>query len=140
MASTEEPRLSIADAELGRGDKVSVMGAPGEGINGLRIEHGDEQKSTEERTMAPPVKADEEAEPPYCILPEGEKIFIMLTVSFAAIISPISSSIYFPALDELATDMHVSISLINLTVTTYLVGLSSALGQDLGNLLTKRHV
>lgn len=105
---------------------MSVSGAVGEGITNLGNEDGNEQKSTKEETIAPLPKADEEAEPPYCILREGEKIFIMLTVSFAAIISPISSSIYFPALDELATDMHVSISLINLTVTMYLVGLSSA--------------
>jgi hypothetical protein len=60
--------------------------------------------------------------PPYCILPESEKIFIIPLVSFAAIISPISSSIYFPALNNLAKDLSVSISLINITITTYLVG------------------
>lgn len=59
---------------------------------------------------------------PYCILPECEKIFIILLVSFAAIISPISSSIYFPALNNIAKDLNVSISLINITITTYLVG------------------
>ncbi|RHZ45557.1 uncharacterized protein CDV56_102651 [Aspergillus thermomutatus] len=61
------------------------------------------------------------AGPPYCILPEGEKIFIMLLVSFAAIISPISSSIYFPSLNDLAKELNVSISLINITITTYLI-------------------
>ncbi|RHZ58911.1 hypothetical protein CDV55_106116 [Aspergillus turcosus] len=58
---------------------------------------------------------------PYCILPECEKIFIILLVSFAAIISPISSSIYFPALNNIAKDLNVSISLINITITTYLI-------------------
>ncbi|GIJ85142.1 hypothetical protein Asppvi_003998 [Aspergillus pseudoviridinutans] len=60
-------------------------------------------------------------EPPYCILPKGEKISIILLVSFAAIISPISSGIYFPALNNLAQDLNVSISLINITITTYLI-------------------
>lgn len=64
---------------------------------------------------------EEEPQPPYCVLPEGEKIFIMLCASFASIISPISSSIYFPAVNTLSNDMHVSIGLINLTVTSYLV-------------------
>lgn len=64
---------------------------------------------------------EEESQAPYCVLPEGEKIFVMLCASFAAIISPISSSIYFPAVNTLSNDMHVSVGLINLTVTTYLV-------------------
>ncbi|KAJ4147336.1 hypothetical protein LMH87_001867 [Akanthomyces muscarius] len=54
-------------------------------------------------------------------LSETSKISVILTASFAAIISPISSSIYFPALNSLAEDLHVSISLITLTVTTYLI-------------------
>ncbi|KAH2125651.1 hypothetical protein KXW75_003154 [Aspergillus fumigatus] len=59
--------------------------------------------------------------PPYCILSERKKIFVILLVSFAAIISPISSSIYFPALNSLAKDLNVSVSLINITITTYLI-------------------
>ena len=63
-----------------------------------------------------------EDEAPYCILPEKEKVLLMLLCSFAAIISPISSSIYFPAIGTLAENLHVSVSDINLTVTMYLVG------------------
>jgi hypothetical protein len=83
-----------------------------------------EIEDTGVRASAPTATTDTNTSrgPPYCILPEGEKIFIMLLVSFAAIISPISSSIYFPALNNLAKDLNVSISLINITITTYLVG------------------
>ncbi|GIK00869.1 hypothetical protein Aspvir_004898 [Aspergillus viridinutans] len=70
---------------------------------------------------APTTDTNTSTGPPYCILPEGEKIFIMLLVSFAAIISPISSGIHFPALNNLAKDLNVSISLINITITTYLI-------------------
>ncbi|KAH8690282.1 putative MFS transporter [Talaromyces proteolyticus] len=58
---------------------------------------------------------------PYCILPEREKVTLMILASFAAIISPMSSSIYFPAINNIAKDLNVSITLINLTVTTYLI-------------------
>lgn len=58
---------------------------------------------------------------PYSVLPPGEKIFVILAGSFAALISPLSSSVYLPALNSLARDMDVSVSLINLTITTYLV-------------------
>ncbi|KAL4966064.1 putative MFS transporter [Aspergillus stella-maris] len=73
-------------------------------------------------SSAPELKARvHEDEAPYCILPEKEKVFLMLLCSFAAIISPISSSIYFPAIGTLAEDLHVSVSDINLTVTMYLI-------------------
>ncbi|KAJ5226361.1 MFS general substrate transporter [Penicillium chermesinum] len=46
----------------------------------------------------------------------------MVTVgSLAAFFSPLSSSIYFPALDTIATALSVSTSKIDITVTTYLI-------------------
>jgi MFS family permease len=42
-------------------------------------------------------------------------------VSFLAMISPLSSTVFLPAIPSIAKDMDVSISLVNLTVTTYLV-------------------
>lgn len=64
----------------------------------------------------------DEPVPVYSVLPNGEKTFVIMAGSFAALISPLSSSIYLPALDSLARDMDASVSLINLTITTYLVG------------------
>ncbi|KAE8143956.1 major facilitator superfamily domain-containing protein [Aspergillus pseudotamarii] len=64
---------------------------------------------------------DTKDDAPYCSLSERKKISVMLTASFSGIISPISASIYYPALPTLAKDMHVSISMINLTVMTYLI-------------------
>ena len=63
----------------------------------------------------------DELVPLYCVLPNGEKTFVIMAGSFAALFSPLSSSIYLPALPSLASDMNVSVSLINLTITTYLV-------------------
>ena len=50
-----------------------------------------------------------------------QKRLIVLTASTAALLSPLSSNIYLPALNLIASDLHVSNSLINLTVTSYLV-------------------
>lgn len=66
-------------------------------------------------------ECDKNDDAPYCSLSERRKISVMLIASFSGIISPISASIYYPALPTLAKDMHVSISLINLTIMTYLV-------------------
>lgn len=58
---------------------------------------------------------------PYSVFSGGQRALVIVIGSFAALISPLSSSIYLPALDSLAYDMDVSVSLINLTITTYLV-------------------
>lgn len=68
----------------------------------------------------------ERTEPPYSIFTHREKATMILLVSFTAIISPLSGAVYLPALPSLARDLNVSTSLINLTVTTYLVRLRLA--------------
>lgn len=65
--------------------------------------------------VAPPPEA------PYTIFTSAEKRFIILMVSLGACFSPLSSNIYYPALNTLATDLKVSESLINLSLTTYMV-------------------
>ncbi len=62
-----------------------------------------------------------EPEPPFSIFSRSEKTFIVIIVSLAALFSPLSANIYYPALNVLAKDLNVSSTLINLTVTSYLV-------------------
>ncbi|CZR61602.1 related to MFS transporter [Phialocephala subalpina] len=59
--------------------------------------------------------------PPYTTFSESEKIFTVIIASFAALISPISGSIYYPALNPLAADLRVEVSTINLTITVYMI-------------------
>ena len=61
---------------------------------------------TEEKRIT--IETETPPEPPYCVLSEPAKISIIIAASFAANISPISSRIYFPALNSLAHDLHVS--------------------------------
>ena len=58
----------------------------------------------------------------YSVFSVRQKKIILVAGSFAAFFSPLSSNVYFPALNTIAKDLHVSISQINLTVTTYQVG------------------
>ena len=58
----------------------------------------------------------------YSVFSVRQKKMILVAGSFAAFFSPLSSNVYFPALNTIAKDLHVSISQINLTVTTYQVG------------------
>lgn len=80
-------------------------------------------EATEESELSRDVRQEPNA--PHSVLSAGEKAFVIIAASFAALISPLSSSIYLPALDTLARDVNVSVSLINLTITTYLVQFSS---------------
>jgi hypothetical protein len=59
---------------------------------------------------------------PYSIFTTWQKRFIILAASVGSFISPLTSNIYFPALNTIASDLHVSITQINLTITTYMVG------------------
>jgi len=73
-----------------------------------------------------PPKETEPRMPPYTMLTEKEKIFAIIIASFPAFISPVSASIYYPALNSLARDLNVTVSTINLTITVYMVSHSAS--------------
>lgn len=62
--------------------------------------------------------------PVHSVFSKNQKLFIIFMASWAGFFSPVSGQIYFPALNPLAQDLHVSNSLINLTLTSYMVCLS----------------
>lgn len=57
----------------------------------------------------------------YSAFSVNEKRAMVAVGSLAAFFSPLSSSIYFPALDTIATALNETTSRIDITVTTYLV-------------------
>lgn len=57
----------------------------------------------------------------YSVFTVNQKRWTVAAGSLAAFFSPLSSSIYFPALDTVAKSLGVTITKVNLTVTTYLV-------------------
>ena len=75
-------------------------------------------------TVAPELtrtRTDASAGPPYSVFTKGQKQFIIFMASWAGFFSPVSANIYFPALNVLAKDLKVSNSLINLTLTSYMI-------------------
>ncbi|KAK9242208.1 major facilitator superfamily domain-containing protein [Lipomyces tetrasporus] len=77
-----------------------------------QIQH-DAPKST------PPASAAADA--PYTVFDKRQKGLIVLIVSTAATFSGFASNIYFPALPTIVDDLNVSLELVNLTVTSYLI-------------------
>jgi MFS family permease len=72
---------------------------------------------------------------PFSIFTYREKKWISFVASFGAMFSTLSSYIYMPALVPIATDLGVSIALVNLTVTSYLVvaGIAPAFMGDIAD-------
>lgn len=89
----------------------------------------------------PPISAhvadesDSAPEPPFSIFTRGQKRWISWLASFGAMFSTLNSYIYFPAVTPMARDLDVSVALINLTITCYLVmaGLAPAFMGDLAD-------
>ncbi|TID25600.1 MFS general substrate transporter [Venturia nashicola] len=60
-------------------------------------------------------------DPPHHILSRSKKKQLVYLVSLAAMFSPLSSNIYFPALTDIAESLNTSIALVALTVSIYMV-------------------
>src|SRR5260370_15584163 len=60
-------------------------------------------------------------EPPFSIFPKWERSTYVYIASLAAFASPVSSSIYYPAMLSLAEDLNKTLADISLTITTYMV-------------------
>jgi hypothetical protein len=58
---------------------------------------------------------------PHSVFNHNERRLIILCAGICSFFSPVSGSIYLPALDTIGDDLHVSYTLITLTVTTYMV-------------------
>ncbi|KAM5356572.1 hypothetical protein ACJ41O_003218 [Fusarium nematophilum] len=58
---------------------------------------------------------------PYSLFTKNERRWIVALISLAGWFSALSSFIYYPAIPIIAEDLHSSIGMIDLTVTSYLV-------------------
>ncbi|KAG9009630.1 hypothetical protein FRB90_008258 [Tulasnella sp. 427] len=81
-------------------------------------------------------------EPVFSAFSKTEKWALISIASFTSLFSPLAANIYFPVIPLLADDFNVSISLMNLTVTVYLIfqGLSPMLWGPLADLKGRRSV
>ncbi|MCJ1405016.1 hypothetical protein MMC11_008242 [Xylographa trunciseda] len=78
--------------------------------------------------------------PMHSVFSKRQKQYIVFTAAWAGFFSPLSSNIYFPALNTLATELHVSSELINLTLTSYMIfqGLAPTVFGDLADMTGRR--
>lgn len=84
----------------------------------------DLEKGTHE---SPPAELSKiKSEPAWSVFGRWEKKWIVLTASLGAFFSPMTTNIYFPALNDISSDLHVSINKVNLSITTYMVSISTS--------------
>ena len=70
----------------------------------------------------------------HSVFSKNQRRFIVVMASWAGFFSPVSANIYYPALNSLKSDLHVGNTLINLTLTSYMVLYShSLIGQTLAD-------
>ena len=79
---------------------------------------------------------------PYSSFAKPHKWLIILLATFAASFSPLSSFIFFPTVTALSESLQVSITKINLTITSYLIvaGIAPAILGDLADSVGRRVV
>ncbi|KAJ9658236.1 hypothetical protein H2198_003809 [Neophaeococcomyces mojaviensis] len=78
----------------------------------------------------------------YSAFSKQQKVAIVCLISLAGFFSPFTAFVYFPALRSISSDLNVSLELINITVTVYLIVqaiVPSVLG-DLAKYLGRRPV
>ncbi|KAK4031557.1 major facilitator superfamily domain-containing protein [Parachaetomium inaequale] len=80
------------------------------------------------------------SKPLYSVFSSSEKRMMTALAGFAMLFSPLTANIYFPAMNQLETDLGASVQLINLTITSYLVlqAVASALFGDLADVVGRR--
>lgn len=119
-------------AEIGESEDISAQEKKHES-NSEIVDKDEANGQTE------PENASQERLPPespFSIFTPSEKRFIIIIASLAALFSPLSANIYYPALNTLSEDLHESLSKINLTITTYLVWQSNTSGATRAHYIT----
>jgi multidrug resistance protein len=103
-------------------------------------------KSVNARASAPQDELEKchvsESSEAYSAYSSSQKRWISGAVCFSAMFSGLSSFIYYPALIALSRDLHVSIELVNLTITSYLIvsGIAPSILGDMADQSGRRPV
>jgi hypothetical protein len=132
---------SVSSTEKGKGDKVPGLGLISNIGSTAELKDDDMSKAETERDL-------EALEPVPTNLPihsafsSRKRKFIVFMAAFAGFFSPLSANIYFPALNTLSHELHVSSSTINLTITCYMIfqGLAPSFFGDLADMAGRRPV
>ncbi|KAN0115479.1 MFS general substrate transporter [Hyaloscypha variabilis] len=105
-----------------------------------RQEQSEQPEQPEATESSEPSELPQTPEQPYSIFPKWQRVVNVYVASLAAFASPVSSSIYYPAMLTLARDLDTSLTNISLTITTYLIfqGISPTIVGGLSDRIGRR--
>ncbi|KAK4163391.1 major facilitator superfamily domain-containing protein [Cladorrhinum sp. PSN259] len=100
----------------------------------------DDERSPPTPVVDPESLARVSSGPAYSVFSKATKGWIVAMIAFASFVSPMTANIYFPALVPISRDLGVSVGLINLTLTTYMIfqAIAPTLVGDLGDMAGRR--
>ncbi|WYZ45118.1 hypothetical protein EsH8_VIII_000434 [Colletotrichum jinshuiense] len=110
----------------------------------------DEKEQNEATTDGGPGTTQEQADPEsltrqpsgpaYSVFSPSTKRWVAFMASVACFVPPMSANIYYPVLAPIADDLGVSIALVNLTVTSYMIlqAISPTIFGDFGDMAGRR--
>ncbi|KAI9873713.1 MAG: hypothetical protein M1830_010695 [Pleopsidium flavum] len=116
--------------------------AHSDGTPSINLESGLDNDNERQHGRLQTGDLDQSSTSSYSIFTTVQKRWIVLLVAFAAMFSPLSSFIYYPALSSLATDLKVSLELMNLTITSYMIvsGITPAMIGNMADMVGRRPV
>ncbi|OAR00245.1 hypothetical protein LLEC1_03470 [Akanthomyces lecanii] len=79
------------------------------------------EASTDTSAAAGDKNASEPTLPPFTVFTVNQRRWIVFLAAFAGMFSPMSSFIFYPAINSIATGLDATVELVNLAVTTYMV-------------------
>ncbi|KJZ79855.1 hypothetical protein HIM_00569 [Hirsutella minnesotensis 3608] len=128
-------------ASLGQAPSQSVL-SESDTQEPKSVESGNDDMvgATPDRPQDVEAAAQDMSGPPYSAFSRSTKLWVTIMVTISSVISPMTANVYYPVLNALADDLDVSISLINLTLTSYMIlqGLSPTVFGDFGDMAGRR--
>jgi hypothetical protein len=112
ISTFEQGKKAMSGVQRDEIEQISSDQTKEQQTTGMASDTLDPEALTTTASVQPPL---------YSVFSKNEKLFIVLMAALGAFFSPLSGTIYFPALNSLAAHLHVSNSLINLTITSYMV-------------------
>ncbi|KAK1750996.1 major facilitator superfamily domain-containing protein [Echria macrotheca] len=126
------PFLSPEEAERARNPFEDYSAFEVEKPNRIPLSH----------QLLSPLPPSPPLERPFHIFTKRQKWVIIGIIGAAGLFSGLSSNIYFPSLDAIANDLHVSLNAVSLTITSYLIvqGISPLIWGSLSDTLGRRPI
>lgn len=129
QSSTHSPQSGLDDSR----DETSLA---------KQVSTSEQKVTPEMESKSPPAERLQtvEDQPPYSIYTSHQKAFIVFMSAVGGFTSPLSANTYLPALPIMADFLNVSGTLINLTVTAFLIfqGLAPSFYGDLADIAGRR--